>query len=106
MLSPRRFTLLLLIAAALLKASHGQDGRSRSSRRDAEGKEDTTYVFDRAQALEDICDKTEQWMFDDILTDLDERTGIWNLEMAPEIFKKPVISKSQHHASQHCVYYN
>lgn len=96
-LSHRKSTLLLLlIAAALIRGSHCQDGSSRSSRREASDSQESTFVGfdDRAEAAKSICHKTEQQMFNDFLADADAGTGIFNPNVPPVLFKKPVLSKS------------
>ena len=96
-LSHRRSTLLLLlIAAALIRGSHGQDGSSKSSRREASDSQESTFVgFDnRADAFKSICHKTEQRMFNDFIDDVEAGTGVFNPEVPPLLFKKPIISKS------------
>lgn len=93
----RKFVLLLLlIEVAMLRGSHGQDSSSRSSRREASDSESTTFVgYDnRAKAYESVCEKTEQRLFNDLLNDVGEETGIFDLSISPVIHTKPVISKS------------
>ena len=87
--------LLLLIEAALLRGSHGQDVSSRSSRRETSDMEDTKFVGadNRAQAGEAICLKTFSRLFDDHIADREEEGGIWP-ESPPEFSRKPIISKS------------